>query len=661
MTDVAEAPPAGNELFLHNMRALWRCDPTLALAIDAVDDDERIPLETTKSGHWTARLPAADGSWVYLHSRYDPQAEADKFIASVPTQEKYCFVVCGLGLGYHVRALLDRLNPEAFMVCAEPSIPLLATALTCTDLADWIAGGRLLFLTDDHKARLHEQLRPYGTLLLLGAQFVQHPASMRVAEAAQRAIAKALGEFVTYTRMSLVTLVSNSRITCRNIAMNLVHYVSTPPIDILRDRFQGDPAVVISAGPSLAKNIDQLADLRGKAVLCAVQTALKPLLQRGIVPDFVTTLDFHEISRQFFEGLDNVHGVHLVAEPKAAWPVLDNYAGPMSLLGNAWAQLILGDALGARGGLPAGATVAHLAFYLAVYMGCDPIIFVGQDLAFTGHAFYVPGVEIHQTWRSETNRFHPMEQKEWDRIARNRAILRKVQGWDGGDLYTDELLFTYLEQFEKDIASVPSRVINSTEGGAHIRGAQARPLRESARQFCRTEIDPRRFAYRTTALWRDASRLPAAEAALTRRIEELDEALSVCEELLTLLRQLDGLTRDPERFNRRLVRVDELRTKVAQDSRAYQIVNAATQLAELRRFSADRRIAATETDEPERAKRQIARDIEFITAVSDGARDVKPILVEARERIQRAATPGGSFVARSAGGHYDSRGREKGN
>ena len=55
--------------------------------------------------------------------------------------------------------------------------------------------------------------------------------------------------------------------------------------------------------------------------------------------------------------------------------------------------------------LPAGATVAHLAFYLAVYLGCDPIIFVGQDLAYTGHVFYVPGVEIHQAWQSELNRF----------------------------------------------------------------------------------------------------------------------------------------------------------------------------------------------------------------------------------------------------------------
>jgi hypothetical protein len=132
---------------------------------------------------------------------------------------------------------------------------------------------------------------------------------------------------------------------------------------------------------------------------------------RGIVPDFITTLDFHEMSRKFFEQVGDLSRTHLVAEPKAAWRVLDEYPGPMSLLDNAWARLILGEELGARGGLPAGATVAHLAFYLAVYLGCDPIVFVGQDLAFTGHVFYTPGVEIHRAWRSEINRFQSLEHK----------------------------------------------------------------------------------------------------------------------------------------------------------------------------------------------------------------------------------------------------------
>ena len=632
------APPAaGNELFLHNMRALWRWDPVLAMRVDAVRDDQRIPVERTRSGAWTGRMVAPDGQAVYLHSRYDPSAEAKRFAASVNVEDKFCFVISGLGLGYPVLALSKRIKGDAVILCSEPSLELIATALTCVDLTELIGSRRFILLTDDDKARLHERLGPYNALIMLGAQFAHHPPSMRVAESSHKAINRVIAEFVTYTRMTLTTLVANSRITCKNIAMNLVHYVTTPPIDNLRNRYNGNPAIVISAGPSLSRNMDQLAQLKGRAVLIAVQTTMKPLMQSGIVPDFVTSLDFHPVSRTFFDGVDGLESVHLVAEPKATWHVLDDYPGPTSLLHNHWAQLVVGDELGARGGLQAGATVAHLAFYLAVYMGCDPVIFVGQDLAFTGHSFYVPGVEIHQSWRSELNRFSTIEQKEWDRIVRNRPILRRVTSVDGAQLYTDELLFTYLEQLEKDIAGVSCRVINASEGGARIRGTTSMTLKEATERFCSQGINAERFAYARTTQMSKKARLQSAKIQLEQRISELDEAVVVCDELLNLFEELKGLMHDPTRFNQRLIRVDELRTRVQQDSRTYRIINAATQLAEFRRFSADRRINAAETDDVERAKSQIARDSEFITAVREGAIDVKEILLEALERVVPAA------------------------
>jgi hypothetical protein len=287
--------------------------------------------------------------------------------------------------------------------------------------------------------------------------------------------------------------------------------------------------------------------------------------------------------------------------------------------------------------LEAGATVAHLAFYLAKYLGCNPIVFVGQDLAYTGHVFYVPGVEIHRAWRSELNRFNTIEHKEWERIARNRPILQQVPGNDGGTLYTDELLFTYLEQFQKDIAAAPNRVINATEGGATIKGTDVMSLSQVAETFCREPIDPHRFAYRKTTTWRDRARLEATRAELTLRLTELDDAVQTCDELLELLHELDGLTHDPPAFNRRLVRVDELRSKVQNESRAYLIINAYAQLAELRRFSADRHTSASGAADAERAKRQIARDIEFIRGVRDGAVDLKPIFDEALRRVVDAA------------------------
>lgn len=625
-------------VFLRNMAALWRRDPLLAMRVDAIDDEARLAVEPTRSGAWTGRVVGSSGRPTYLHSRYDPQADAARLIDAAQLDEKYCFIAVGMGLGYHVEALCARLKGDAFALCVEPDLRVISTALTCVDLADPIASGRLLFVVDADKARLHKLLKPVSNLFMLGTQFIRHAPSAQVAGETLNELCHLITEFATYQRMSLLTLMGNSKITCRNIAMNLPHYVSTPPIDRLRDRFAGDPAIVVSAGPSLRKNIEQLADLKGRAVLIAVQTTLRPLMERGIVPDFVTSLDFHEMSRKFFEGVGDLSAVHLVAEPKASWHVIDPYPGPVSILGNQWARLLIGEELGARGSLPAGATVAHLAFYLAVHMGCDPIIFVGQDLAFTGHVFYVPGVEIHRAWRSELNRFNTMEMKEWDRIVRNRPIQRKVIGNSGEQLYADELLFTYLEQFEKDIASTSNQVINATEGGARIRGTETMPLAEAAGRFCASLIDPARFDRGDVR--RTYEQIDAARDQLARRVDDVDELHALCAELIEILNSLEHLTHDAERFNRKLIRVDELRSKVQRESRGYQIVNFWSQVAELRRYTADRKMKVLEGTSIDRAKRELKRDIEFITGVMDGATEVRSVLEAALERMTRTKANG---------------------
>ena len=94
----------------------------------------------------------------------------------------------------------------------------------------------------------------------------------------------------------------------------------------------------------------------------------------------------------------------------------------------------------------------------------------------------------------------------------------------------------------------------------------AKRLDDVSRLIGERRIDPARFAYKQSVNWNDPSRLGATRAQLALRIEELQQAGTVCDELLSLLDELEGMTDDPVKFNRRLVRVDELRTKVYQES-----------------------------------------------------------------------------------------------
>lgn len=645
-----------DDLYIRNMLALFRVDGHLAQAIDEFEDDGSVVVEASRQGPPTAAV-RVDGAArpLHLHSRVDPAGEAERFAAEVKTDEDFCYIISGFGLGHHVQALFNRLKGESFVIVSEPNLALLKAALGAVDLADMLASRRCVILTQVDKAAAQTRLEPFNTLMMLGTQFVPHAPSERIAGPFHAALRKLITEHMTYVRMTLFTLVANSRITCRNIANNLPRYVSTPPIDVLGERFKGRPAIVVSAGPSLRKNIDQLAALKGRAVIIAVQATFKTLLDRGIVPDFVTSLDYHEMSKRFFENISDFSGTHLVAEPKATWHVIDAYRGPVSLLGNDFARLLLGDTLGAHGCLKAGATVAHLAFYLALYMGCAPVILVGQDLGYDSNVYYTPGTSMHDMWRPEINRFSTMEMKEWERIVRGRKILMRVKDIHGRDIYTDEQLFTYLQQFEGDFAQVPGRVIDATEGGVRKSNTRLMTLAEAAAQYCREPIPPELFAYLRELKWEDRSRLRAARQELKKRLADAETMVRTCGRLTALLKELTGLLDDPQAFNKRLQEVDGLRAEIRRQEHTYRMLSAVSQLAELQRFSADRRLELAGTGGKDKAKAQLERDLRFVQAVIDGAEILREILEESLARFDAAIAS--SAEAGSAGASAGSRKR----
>ncbi len=105
---------------------------------------------------------------------------------------------------------------------------------------------------------------------------------------------------------------------------------------------------------------------------------------------------------------------------------------------------------------------------------------------------------------------------------------------------------------------------------------------------------------------------------------------------------LNGLVEVRERFQRaaqvppELPRRPDLRLQVQQYDLAYRIINAASQLAELQRFTADRKLAAEEAGGVERARRQLERDQHFVRGMKQGAADTAKILTDTLERFDRA-------------------------
>jgi hypothetical protein len=69
----------------------------------------------------TAIVRVDDGRELLLHSRVDPLEETAFFAAGVTPQERTLYAVLGFGLGYHVRALLERIPESSQVIVLEPA------------------------------------------------------------------------------------------------------------------------------------------------------------------------------------------------------------------------------------------------------------------------------------------------------------------------------------------------------------------------------------------------------------------------------------------------------------------------------------------------------------------------------------------------------------
>jgi hypothetical protein len=631
--------------YLANLAALWQQQPGLARAIEAMDaTPNSVVVEAAKSGVPTLGVRTGDGRVVQLHSKYNPVAEGQKLVEQTRLDGCVVFHVLGMGLGYHVETLFERASTESLVFVFEPDLGVLRAALERRDLSELIGSGRVYFFTAGEKggadkSEIFTKLTPHCAMCSMGFEGVTHAASIGLHPEFFGEIQTWLAEFAAFARTSLNTLVINGRRTAENVTRNLAAYVDTPSVNELKDQYKGKPAIIVSAGPSLRKNKHHLKDAQGKAVIIAVQTILQPLLEIGIEPQFVTSLDYHDISTRYYEKLPKGLKTHLVAEPKASPKIFDVFPGPVTILGSDFADRLLREIAREvdKGRLSSGATVAHLAFYLAEHLGCDPIIIVGQDLGFGDGLAYAPGTNIDDVWRPELSRFCTVEMRQWEFIARERPILRKIPDFEGRPMYTEERLFTYLQQFERDFLKSKSQVIDATEGGARKRGATTQELAGAIREFC-TQPLPERASPdgRPGQQWIRAGR---CVASLQARREEARQIELISRDTLPLLEEIRDHLEDQGRVNSAIARIDALRGRMDGFGPTYDLVTQLTQKSELERFQRDRRIQAKKLTGIKLQREQIARDVENVRAVEAAAREFQGLMDEVIGKLKAFTDP----------------------
>ncbi len=629
-----------SDILKANLALLGHTNPKLASLIEQASPAPLV-FGPARSGLMTASIES-NGRQIALASRYDPEAEADKLASTVDFTKHAGIFVLGLGLGYHVAKIAGQLTPQCLMVVYEPDLGVLRAVFEKIDLSPWLGRPNVFVAEPDADCpALMARVDRYAAMLTQGTVLVTHPPTRQLQPDAINRFGKTVTEVLAYCRTNVVTSLVNASRTCRNLSLNLPYYAAGAGTDELFEAAKDYPAVCVGAGPSLAKNVDLLADpaVRDKVVVISAQTTLKPLLDRGIKPDFVTALDYHEISKRFYEGLPPLPDVTLVAEPQANPTILDHFPGPVRVTQHTFLDTLLGELAKPRIAVKYGATVAHLSFYLAQHLGCDPIILIGQDLGFSHGLYYCPGTAIHDVWAPELGPFNTLEMMEWQRIVRHRGHLQKLQDVHHQPIYSDEQMLTYLKQFERDFAQAKQTVIDATEGGLPKAHTTPMSLAEALDRYPLGLVPTLPQAGQDL----DPDRLAAAGTLLKRRRGEVAELNRLSRKTLPLLRKMKQHQRDPRRMKRLFDQLEPIQKRVNELSEVFTMVNTLNTTGAFRRARSDRAIhhdAEAQLDEYQRQRRQLERDLENVDWLAQACEETLEIFGDALARIEVCSQPG---------------------
>lgn len=480
---------------------------------------------------------------ILFGSAYDPKRDGIRLAEQMAESPADVMIAVGFGLGEQFEAYCDR-SPAKLLVY-EPSLARLKMALSRLSISNLLATrGDLQIVTDLDQFTL--ALNAYYIPGLCVRVF-PHPAVLRldpdcVAEVVERT-KRIKGAVDTRIQTSVGQLMPWAWI----VAGNGRRIAESADFARLADAFRSKPAVIAAAGPSLDKQLPLLRAFRDRIIVVAIGQTLKALRQAGIEPDLVHVLESKDVSQQLTGAGDtqslcvaltpDVHPA-LYDVPTRATFTATTGSSPMGT----WIAKATGESRFTMG----GGTVAQGAVGLAVLMGCDPILLVGQDLAFTDGRAYASGsaydfvkVEFEEDGTcalTEMNQKAALIQdatRVTTRDKSNKGRIIWVDGWKEGErVPTWQAYASFIEQY-RDIGIALShagiRLINCTEGGARIPMVSHRPFAEVLAELPADPIDARRLL------------LSVHDAAPKRSLADYQEAMR------SARRRLDELEREVER------------------------------------------------------------------------------------------------------------------
>lgn len=452
-----------------NLACLARKNPGLALKLAEIAPAPVEVISTKEEGHPTLRLENGTGRQLFLHSRFCPQEEAAQAVAILNLERARLVGIVGLGCGYYVRNILERIHPQSAVIVLEPHLSLLKASLSTCDLRDILNSPRVHLIdatAPDLKAVLQEALLPQ-LHLSSRLDFFATPLYQQLWPEKCRALRSQFLDTIIYISTIMGNSPGDTLQGMEQIFANFGFLLTSPSLAPAQGYFKGLPAFCVAAGPSLNKNIRWLKEAQEKGLVVCADTILERLLREGITPDVVCCLERGEIVYEYFFKDKNYPPEVVLAGQSVVWPaIFSTFPGPrvVCLKETLPLEEWVGSILAYLPLFRAGSSVGNMNFGLARYLGCDPLVLVGQDLAYGEEGESHACGTIYENQGAGLSL--PPEPEEYI-LGKNGKMLRTRKWWKA-----------FHHWFEIEIPQTKARCLDATEGGALIQGAEITTLRE---------------------------------------------------------------------------------------------------------------------------------------------------------------------------------------
>lgn len=343
-----------------------------------------------------------EGSIQYFHSTHSPLREAQQWFLTLDLKNTLVLYIYGIGLGYYFDVVEEWLkeDPKRYVVFLEDNLEVIKCFLETERATEFLKNKqtKLFYFSWDTS---------YFSFGLITSFFSLAPFKISFLKFYEKSETTHVQEFYARiaffhdsrlgTSAEFLALAPGGFIA--NYYKNLLELPRSKLELKMKGHFKDIPAIICGAGPSLAKNIHVLKNLQDKALIMAGGTAMNVLNGAGIIPHFGLGIDpnpahynrlisntafeepFFYRQRMFYRALKVIHGERIYVTGAGGYRL------------PAWFEEKLG--IPQVNPIEEGHNVVNFNLAIAKELGCNPILIVGVDLAYSDNLSYAPGIVRH--------------------------------------------------------------------------------------------------------------------------------------------------------------------------------------------------------------------------------------------------------------------------